>query len=400
MVLEKHVACDWESVHYWAAKHRLDLARRYQHQYERLDREFPNLRASRAWVESQAGEEAAHLLIGYVEALAAYLRQRGLDAELLHWCEDALQACSTVGQNPDQLLLLRSEAQIALGRWDEAVASIQAAVEASEGKNPRSYAQAVLVLGRLQLNRDNYKDALETLGKAEALCAEQSDYEGMATVRSEVAAYHLNRRELDEALSLYLEVDQLRRQAGATEASDNTLLMLGVIHRKKGDYGQAIAYLKQLLERGEMQRNRGATARAVHHLAWVYLNQGGLTQARRFSGRAITLYEEIGDTRGASDTYEQLGLIALAEGRTGEAYSYLEWSLAMRRQLGNRVGAASSLRRLAIVRFRTGHPVGAMRDLWESLTIYRRLGVLSCQQLVAILWELTAWMIGPQQWTV
>jgi len=356
MVLEKHVACDWESVHYWAAKHRLDLARRYQHQYERLDDEFPNLRASRAWVESQAGEEAARLLIGYAEALAAYLRQRGLDAELLHWCEDALQACSTAGQNPDRLLLLRSEAQIALGRWDEAVASTQAAIEASEGKNPRTYAQAVLALGRLQLNRDNYKDALETLGKAEALCAEQSDYEGLATVHSEVAAYHLNREELDEALSLCLEVGQLRRQAGANEPSDDTLLMLGVIYRKKRDYGQAIAYLKQLLERSEMQRNRGATAMAVHHLAWVYLNQGDLTHAWRLSGHAITLYEEIGDTRGASDTYEQLGLIALAEGRAGEAYSYLERSLAMRRQLGNRVGAASSLRRLAIVRFRTAPP--------------------------------------------
>lgn len=395
-----------EVIHHWelagrlAAEARLELARRYQDQYERLDDEFANFRASRSWLAAQSSEETAHLVIAYVQVLAPYLRQRGFNAELLHWCEDGLRACKRLRQSPGWLLLLRSEAQNALGQWDEAMASIQAAIEASRGEDPQTYARAVLSLGRLQLNQGDYGTALETLAKAETLLLEQSDYEGLAIVRSEVAAYHLNRGELDKALSLYLEVERLRRQTGATEASDHTLLMLGVVHRKKGEYEQAAAYLQQLLERGEAQRNWGAAATAAHHLAWVRLNQGDLVQARRLCGQAIEMYEEIGDTRGASDAYEQLGLIVMAEGQWQEALVHMERSLVIRRQLGNQHGTASCLRRLAVVHLRMGHLIAAVRYLGQSLITYWHLGMLSRQRLAAILRELLDWTVGRQRWTV
>ncbi len=400
-VVEGQAAHHWVSADRLAAKARLMLARRYRDQYNRLDEEFANLRASQSWLASQKGDEkVARLLIGYVEVLAPYLRQRGLDAELLRWCEDGMWAAESLRKNPGRLLLLRSQAQNALGRWDEAMTSIQAAIRASEGEDPNTHAQAVLALGQLQLNQGDYKAALETLAEAERLLSEQSDYEGVATARAEIAAYHLNRRELDKALALYLEVDQLRRQAGAGETSDHTLLMLGVVHRKKRNYVQATAYLQRLLERGETQGNRGATATAAHHLAWVHLNQSDLTQARRLCGRAIRLCEEIGDTRGASDAYEQLGLIVLAEGQEEEAVSHLKRSLVVRRQLGNQEGAASSLRHLAIAHLRTGHVTTAARELWQSLATYRRLGVLSRQRFVAIVGELLDWTVGRRRWTM
>jgi len=383
-----------------AAEARLRLARRYRDQYGRLDDEFANLRASWSWLTTQTSKEAAHLLLAYLDALTPYLRQRGLHAELLRWCEVGLQACEKLQKNPGRLLLLRSEAQNALGRWDGAAASIQAAIEASKGKDPGTYARAVLALGRLQKNQGNYREALETLSKAERLLSEQSDYEGVAVVRSEMAGEYLNRGEWDKALSLYRSVDRLRKQAGATETSDHTLLMLGVVHRKKREYEQAISYLQRLLERSERRHNQGATATAAHHLAWVYLNQGDLAQAQRLCGRAIALYEESGDTRGTSDAYEQLGLIACAEGRGEEALSHLKRSLAIRRQLGNQHGVASSLRRLAVVHLKMGHPLTGARELWQSLALYRRLGVLSYQQFIAILRELCDWIMGRRQWTI
>ncbi len=394
---ENQVVRHWESAYRLAAEHRLKLACRYQDQYEKLDTEFPNLRASRSWLTTQSNGETAQLLVAYVKILAPYLRQRGF---LLRWCEDGLQACERLHQSAGWLLLLRSEAQNTLGQWAETMTSIQAAIETSRGKDPRTNARAILALGCLQLNQGDYQVALQTLAEAETLLSEGSDYEGLATVRSEIAAYHLNRRELDKALTLYLEVDQLRRRAGATEASDHTLLMLGVVHRKKRDYEQAAAYLGQLLERSEVRGNRDAIATAAHHLAWVCLNQRDLAQAWRLCGRALGLYEEIGDPRGASDVYEQLGLIVLAEGGVKEAISHLERSLTTRRQLGNQEGAASSLRHLAVAHLRSGRLITALGYLRQSLAIYRRLGVLSRQRLVAILWELLDWTVGRRRWTM
>src|SRR5207248_10378069 len=140
--------------------------------------------------------------------------------------------------------------------------------------------------------------------------------EQLMTIRAERAAYHLNRGDLDKALSLYLEIERRRQSAGVLEPSDHLLLMLGVVYRKKKDYERAAEYLQRLLERGEEQQSRSTMATAAHHLAWVYLSQGDLHQARSLCGRAIVLYEEIGDERGLSDAYEQLGCIVLAAGQS------------------------------------------------------------------------------------
>jgi tetratricopeptide (TPR) repeat protein len=363
-----------------------------------LDSEFANLRGCQSWLASQDGTKEVHLLLEYLRVLAPYLQQRGLQAELVGWCEAGLHASEIVQQHAGWVLFLRGEAQNALGRWSEASESFRAAIEASEREDPQTHARALLALGRLQFNQGAYGIAFETMSAAEACLAQRVDDEQLMTVRGERAAYHLNRGDLDKALSLYLEIDRRRQYAGAPEPSDHTLLMLGVVYRKKKDYERATEYLQRLLERGEVQRSRSTTATAAHHLAWVYLSRGDLRQARSLCGRVIMLYEEIGDERGLSDAYEQLGCIVLAAGQAGEAVAHLQRSLFMRRQLHNQQGEASGLRHLAIAYFTLGHLGAAFRHVWQSLLIYHRLGVLSRQRIVSMLRELLSWAGGQRQW--
>jgi tetratricopeptide (TPR) repeat protein len=323
-----------------------------------------------------------------------------LGAELLRWCEDALLACRVIDEECNWLLLLRGEAQNLTGQWQEAITSVQEAIEASKDQDPDTYAQATLTLGRLELSRANYQVALKALARAEQLFLKQSKFESVATARSEIAAYHLNRRELDRALSLYLEAAALRERAGATELSDHTLLMLGVVYRKKGEYDQSAHYLQLLLNRAESRGNQGAIATAAHHLAWGYLNQGQMSRARQLCGRAITLYERIGDIRGASDAYEQLGLILLAEGEIAAATSRLNQSLTIRRQLGNQHGEASSLRHLAVAYLKAGRVIDAARILCKSFILYGKLGMLTRQRLASMGRELFGWIISEDPWTI
>ena len=391
-------------VHYWAsspflsATARLQLARCHQDQYDWLDSEFANLRGCQSWLAGQKGPRETHLLLEYIRVLAPYLQQRGLQAELARWCESGLHANEAARQHHGWVLFLRGEAQNALGRWDEASESFRAAIKESEREDPQTHARALLALGRLQFNQGAYGIAFETMSAAETCLPQTVDDEQLMTIRAEMAAYHLNRGDLDKALSLSLEIDRRRQYAGVPEPSDHTLLMLGVVYRKKKDYGRAAEYLQRLIARGEMQRSRSTTATAAHHLAWVYLSQGDLRLARSLCGRASAFYEEIGDERGLSDVYEQLGCIALAAGQGGEAALHLQRSLFMRRQLHNQQGEASSLRHLAIAYLTMGHLGAAFMHVRQSLLIYYRLGVLSRQRMVRILRELLTWAVGRRQW--
>ncbi len=393
-----------QAVHYWSsslflsATARLQLARYHQDQYDWLDSEFANLRGCQSWLASQKCPRETHLLLEYIRVLAPYLQQRGLQAELADWCEAGLHASEIVRQHSGWLLFLRGKAQNALGRWDEASVSFRTAIETSEREDPQTHAHALLALGRLQFNQGAYGIAFETMRAAETCLAPTMDDERLMTIRAEMAAYHLNKGDLDKALSLYLEIDRRSRYAGAPEPSDHILLMLGVVYRKKKDYESAAKYLQRLIERGEVQQSRSTTATTAHHLAWVYLSQGDLRQARSLCGRAMVLYKEIGDERGLSDAYEQLGCIELAAGQDSEAVSHLQRSLLMRRQLHNQQGEASSLRHLAIAYLTVGHLGAAFRHVWQSLLIYHRLGVLSRQRMMSMLRELLTWAVGQRQW--
>lgn len=392
------------SVHYWASSPslsaitRLQLARRHNDQYDWLDAEFANLRGCQSWLASQKHPEETHLRLEYIRVLAPYLQQRGFQAELVGWCEGWLRDSKTVPQNPGWVLLLLGLGQNALGRWNEAAMSFHAAIEASEREDPRTHAQALLALGRLQFNQGDYGIAFETMNASVTSATLAEDNEHVMIVRAEMAAYHLNRGDLDKALSLYLEINRLRQNAGVSEPSDHTLLMLGVVYRRKKDYERASACLRRLLEGGEMLRSRSTTATAAHHLAWVYLSQGDLRQARSLCGQALALYREIGDERGLSDTYEQLGCIVLVAGQGREAIEHLKKSLFTRRQLHNQQGEASSLRHLAIAYLTMGHLATAFRHMWQSLLIYHRLGVLSRQRVFTMLRELLRWAVGRRRW--
>jgi tetratricopeptide (TPR) repeat protein len=287
-----------------------------------------------------------------------------------------------------------------LGRWEEAKDSFQAAVEASRDQKSQLYAEATLELGRLLLNQGNYQQALRLLDEAKERLTDPSNFELLAITQSEVAAYHLNRGELNQALALYEEADQLRRRAEATQTSDHILMMLGVVHRKRGSYELAIDYLEQLLSRGETEGNPGAIAPAAHHLAWTYLNLGELAQARYYCGRAMSLYEDMDDPRGVSDAHEQLGLILLAEVHDKEAVEHLKISFVMRTDLGNQQGAASSLRHLALAHWQTGQWLVAAREMVASLKIYWQIGVLSRYRMFNIWREFFEWRQRRRRWTM
>lgn len=249
-----------------AARTRLTVARAHQEDHHWLDREFANLRTRFAWLSNQESKEAVRLLNEYIEVLAPYLRQHSLQGELLHWCEVALRIGEAGTLPRAWLLLLRGEALNALDRWNEATESYSAAIKASEQADAHIHAEATLALARLLFNQGDYSIALQMMESIKPFFLQTGDSEHWLAARAETAAYYLNKGEPDTALAIYLEIDRLRKEAGAIESTDHTLLMLGVVYCRKQDYRRANMYLQHLLARAEEQQRQNAAATAAHHL--------------------------------------------------------------------------------------------------------------------------------------
>ncbi len=365
------------------------LAQANARAFEKLDRDFGQMQAVVSWLTQQRDTEPLNALLDLVKALAPYMQRRALNALLSDYCKEGLRAVQQTQVNPGSLFLLHSEACWALGEWEQARTSVEAAIQAAQGADSKTYAQAVLALGRLELNRGEYRPALQTLTRAEKLLADLSDYQGVATAKAEIAAYYLNRDEYRRALTLYQQVDEIRQRIDPENLSDHTLLMLGVVYRRLKDYDRARANLEKLVQLAEAQHNPGAEATGKHHLAWVYFDQEYLDEAEALGLEAKAFYVARNDPRGASDADEQLGVIAMERGDWRSAQTYLEDSLRAREQLGNQHGMASSLRRLAKLHLKQGDVRIGLSYLSRSLSLYQRLGVLSMPRLRGMLVELT-----------
>jgi tetratricopeptide (TPR) repeat protein len=373
----------------------LAYAQTHQDDLTALDEEFDNFTRVRLWLVHQKSRHTAQLLLALIKALTTYLHRPEFATELLAYCQAGLPACRLVGVNPGWLLLLRYEAHNYLGEWDYALADAQAAIKVTQAAVPQTHAQAMLALGCLQFNRGDYRVALDTLAQAEDLLTKLQDWNGVASARAQVAAYHLNRGELDQALTLYQEIDLLRRRIDPAGPTDHTLLMLGVVYREKQDYQQATAYLRRLLHRGEAQGKLGVMATASHHLAWVQLRQKNETEAHRLATQARHLYLKIGDPRGASDADEQLGVIASQQGNIETAISYVQRALEVRQQLGNQQGTASCLGHLAELYARSGSVWRSLAYLWRSWLIYQRLGMMNRKKLLKRARQI--WRLGTRR---
>ena len=112
---QANVEASNQAVHYWASSPylsaiiRLQFARSHQDQYDWFDSEFANLRGCQSWLAAQHGTKEVHLLLEFLRVLAPYLQQRGLQTELVGWCEAGLRASEILQQPSGWVLFLRGQ---------------------------------------------------------------------------------------------------------------------------------------------------------------------------------------------------------------------------------------------------------------------------------------------------
>lgn len=358
------------------ARYYLQVAQTLSSNYNALRGEYPQVRSASQWLATQRGTESAGCLLELIRTVSPYLLATSNNEELLDLCNHGTSASQRLGENVSWLELLKAECYYARGEWDRGLAAARIAVERASGLDPKTYAHAMLAMGRMQLNAGNYNEALRTLKIAQDLLTDLDDREGLATAVAEFAAYQLNRGKNEKALELYQEADRIRGRTESRDMTDHSLLMMGVVYRKLGRSNEALEYLRALQSRGESDGTYSKVATAMHHIAWVHLQDNCVAEARQFAERARELYLQIKDPRGVSDVDEQLGMVCLLEGKTTEAKQWLHQSIAARRRLGNRQGIASSFNRLAMVFFRErqwligGWYLG--RSLWLYTLILRK----------------------------
>ena len=366
----------------------------YLHQARMFVHEFGEQKASLArfsllvdhiknvldWLNAQPTFQEKAVLVSLVLGTAKYFASLSALPTLLEYLPTCLE---TSQGNPDQqvkLLTLSYQAHFMAGDWRKAKEEIVQAVALAQTQSPGTLADALSHLGTLEINQGDFQLALDHIHQAMTLYQQSENWDAYYDILSQEAAYFIDHDGYEKAEEIYQEIERYEILTDGTPSS-HTLQMSGVIARRLGKLSTASAYLQELAQRGIATQSKSEIATAIHHLAWIKINQGELEIAQALGIRARQLYQEIHDPRGVSDEDEQLGEIAYLHGHYDQAKHYLKAAITERKELENKVGLASARRRLSKTQFANHEYFAGGVTLFLSAYQYLRLGMMNRKRI-------------------
>ncbi len=218
----------------------------------------------------------------------------------------------------------------------------------------------------------------------------------------------------DEALQLFEQILEIRRQYQHHTGIIGVLLQLGLGYGIKGDWERALSCYQEGLEIALSIRNQDITAGIINNMGLIYHDMGKYDQALQYYEKSLKMWRELQDSRRIADSLNNIALIHQLRGNFVEARklhlealniretlhldadvansllnlgqlhrikgdlelarSYVIKSLEMREAQGNVIDIAESLRELGLVNWMQGHGERALDDLKRSLHLYQQHG--------------------------
>ena len=195
------------------AHYYLSLTQSCANDWQRIEAELDQIYQAWDWVSSPDGEMS--LILGYVEAMAAFQQMRGLWKDGLSWHQRGLVAARMLGNCKEECTFLNN-----IGWYCH---------EAGEQRHAMNCYEQALIMAR-----------------------EASDRASEAVVLSNMALVHLALGEHHRAMDLNDQALSIRREVGDRAGEATTLDTIGRVYHASGEYIGALESYEQALVFGGM----------------------------------------------------------------------------------------------------------------------------------------------------
>ncbi|MCI0396251.1 MAG: tetratricopeptide repeat protein [Chloroflexi bacterium] len=287
----------------------------------------------------QAGEQARQLFAN--QQSIEYFRKALQGAENLPPAE-------TVGERQTIHTAL-GELLITTGQYETALAHLHEALALARKRgDQQGQARACRWLARLYELQGEYPPALEWIQKGLLALASQETAEAVEML---LIAGLINTRQgdYDNALALCQHSLQLAEKLGELSVLARTYNLLGIITRLRGSSTDAVAYFQKSFDLYREANNIHGQALAQMQTATAYFDMSQWREADRFYRQARDIFGQLGDIYNNMAVDNNLGGIALNQGRLEDALAFYQEALEAQEQIGR------SLWILGVLHMNLGH---------------------------------------------
>ncbi|HEX3554322.1 MAG TPA: CHAT domain-containing tetratricopeptide repeat protein [Thermoanaerobaculia bacterium] len=265
-------------------------------------------------------------------------------------------------------------ARQALGDRDKALSSYDSALAlVSKAEKPKTEASILFNRGRLYSEEGELEKALQDLEKAVAIRRTlsnptPSDLVALAEALNALGRAYYIQNELDKALRLHHEAEAILKNSPSRYVAGQTLLHLGDIHRKKGEFNRAISQYALSLNLLQGTRHPREEAIALNNLALAYFEAGLHHEALSAFQRCQREFKAVDDTDSVAKAWSNMGWVLGAMKRNTEASDAYRQALAMSQGKRNPFLEMASYYGLAQNEWQRGNLVRAQEFLTKSLS--------------------------------
>ena len=193
--------------------------------------------------------------------------------------------------------------------------------------------------------------------------------ERKATSKHFLAYYKRRESSFDEALKLYLESIDIRKQINDTLGIPKTLNQLGILWLYQEQYSKAEDYFLQALELSEAYKTIPENISILSNLGTIYLYNKQKQKARKAHQRAIFLADSIDNKRLIASTAANYAILLRKLEQYRENIPYVEKSIKFHKELNNKIGLESGLFALGATYRKLNQPQKAINFFKQAIDL-------------------------------
>ncbi|MEV4804475.1 CHAT domain-containing protein [Nonomuraea sp. NPDC049421] len=317
--------------------------------------------------DSEGGEPLAGLEAGdrsyLLVKLSGYCRALGdLPAAYAYAARGWESRDERVGEHLRNL----GAAALELGRAEEAITHLEAAVEEARGAVPAQLAGALALLGAAYTDAARWREAGAAYEEGLGLTAPSVWRFLRIPLLVGRAALHLKLGELDEAAARYRDAialgEELGRAAGRPADLAAAYADLALVHELRGDLEGARPLAERALHLQRAHGDARGTVLALVALARPTVEQTGRIQAVRWLEEAVALAQESGFRAGEAVAQCRLAVLDLGSGAYDRAGHRLSTAIGALTDLGHDIELRTAYHLRSVAAEELGDLAGALAD--------------------------------------
>ncbi len=235
--------------------------------------------------------------------------------------------------------------------YPTAVGHLKKALELFDtGESLQEMAESYSQLGLVEENALNYQEALSAFQKSESLHSQlKSEVDRAMELRRIGRIYYLRLNQYSEAENYFTQAHDIFSTQNEPEKTAETLLELGLVNEKRGDFGKALEFYKKGEAVAKANDFKKTLSRATLYQANSHWYQANYQKAFQFQKHALEIAKEENDLHQETLIYNTLGLIYWTLNDSQRALDNLNTSLELAKKVPSLTEVASAYNNIGLV---------------------------------------------------